>query len=113
MAEPELVRANGHHADGKVRFVRLTPGDDALSRAATQWCTTGRLSHGFEQVLLIVANRGEHEDKVWLFDSGCLEGLIGGLSTGHFWIAVVAHAYACLDAHGLQPPLISNSQETA
>ncbi len=101
MAEPELVRADGHHGDGKVRFVRLTPGDDALSRAATQGRTIGRLSHGFEQVLLIVADRGEHEDKVRLFNSCCLEGLVGGLLTRHLWIAVVAHSYACLDTHGL------------
>src|SRR5215217_3210516 len=100
MVPAQFLRRDRRNHYGEIGFICIVPVYRALSRTTCEGCTSGSLPYSPHQGGLIVADGGEHEDKVWPVDACLLQRLLGGLTTRDVGIVMIAHADSGFGSHG-------------
>src|SRR5688572_8350147 len=87
----QLLRRDGHDDHREVGFIGVVSIYRALRRTTCEGCPSGSLADSTHQGVLVVSDRGEHEDEVRFADLSFLQCLLGGLTTREVGTVIKAH----------------------
>src|SRR5918997_7076500 len=100
MVPSQLLRRDRRNEHREIGFICVVSVYRALRRATCEGCTSGSLADRTHQGVLVVSDRGEHEDEVWVADARLLQCLLGGLTTREVGIVMSTQADPSFDSHG-------------
>src|SRR5215212_7388756 len=103
MVPPQLIRRDRRNQHREIGFICVVSIYGALRRTPCEECASGSLPDCAHQGVLIVSDRGEHEDEIWLNDARILQCLLGGLTTRYGGIVMATHADPGFGSYGTPP----------